>query len=100
MPRYSAFLALDNGDYREVDELIEAPDSRTAAQRLIASDVIEPGDDFPVILIVEELAISVFTCDRLGRVVTPAQHVRKEVDDERGRPPLRLLRRDDPDASG
>lgn len=100
MPRYSAFIVLDSGHYREVDEIIDAADPRLAAQRLVDADVIPPGEDFPIILIVEERAISLFTCDRLGKVVTPNQKVRQHLDDERDRPRLHLLADETPDAPG
>ncbi len=73
MPRYSAFVALGDGPghYQELEEVIEAPDPRAAAQQAIDLATIHPDDQFPVILIVEEQAISIFSRDDDGQAVTP-----------------------------
>ena len=73
MPRYSAFVALSDGPgrYQELEQTIEADDPRAAAQRAIDLAAIHPDDQFPVILIVEEEAVSVFSRDDDGRAVTP-----------------------------
>lgn len=83
MPSYSVFIALASGDYQEVDWLIDAPDPRSAAQQVIDADVIAPGDDFPLMLIVEEQHVSVFSCDREGRVATPADTINRRLDERR-----------------
>jgi len=71
--RYSAFAALSDGPghYQELEDVIEADDPRSAAQRAIDLATIHPDDQFPVILIVEEGAVSVFSRDDDGRAVTP-----------------------------
>jgi hypothetical protein len=73
MPRYSAFIALDTGPghYQELDELIEASDPRTAAQVAIELMAVHPDDEFPVILIVEEGNMAVFSRDDDGQPITP-----------------------------
>jgi hypothetical protein len=73
MPRYSAFVALSDGRgrYQELEELIEADGPRAAAQQAIDRAAIHPDDQFPVILIVEERHVSVFSRDDDGRAVTP-----------------------------
>src|SRR5215831_16678522 len=73
MPRYSAFVALSDGPgrYQELEETIEADDPRAAAQRAIDLAAIHPDDRFPVILIVEERHVSIFSRDDDGRAVTP-----------------------------
>ena len=72
MPRYSAFVALSDGPgrYQELEETIDASDPRAAAQRAIDLAAIHPDDQFPVILIVEERSISIFSRDDAGRAVT------------------------------
>ncbi len=73
MRRYSAFVALSDGPgrYQELEETIEAPDPRTAAQRAIDRAAIHLDDQFPVILIVEERNVSVFSRNDDGQAVTP-----------------------------
>ncbi len=73
MPRYSAFVALSDGPgrYQELEETIEADDLRSAAQRAIDLAAIHPDDQFPVILIVEEGRVGVFSRDDDGHAVTP-----------------------------
>ncbi len=73
MPRYSAFVALSDGPgrYQELEATIEAPDPRRAAQRAIDLAAIHPDDQFPVILIVEERNVSVFSRNDDGQAVTP-----------------------------
>jgi hypothetical protein len=73
MPRYSAFVALSDGPgrHQELEELIEAEGPRAAAQRAIDRAAIHPDDQFPVILIVEERHVSVFSRDDDGLAVTP-----------------------------
>ena len=73
MPRYSAFIALSDGPgrYQELEETIEAPDPRTAAQQAIDRAAIHPDDQFPVVLIVEERNVSVFSRNDDGQAVTP-----------------------------
>jgi hypothetical protein len=75
MPRYSAFVALSDGPgrYHELEETIEAPDPPSAAQRAIDRAAIHPDDQFPVILIVEERNVSVFSRNDSGRAVTPEE---------------------------
>jgi hypothetical protein len=75
MPRYSAFIATNDGPghYQEVEETIEATDPRAAAQRAIDLAAIHPDDEFPVILIVEEGHVAVFSRDDDGRAVTPEE---------------------------
>jgi hypothetical protein len=75
MRRYSAFVALSDGPgrYQELEEVIEAPDPRAAAQRAIDLAAIHPDDQFPVILIVEERDVSVFSRDDDGQAVTPTE---------------------------
>jgi hypothetical protein len=72
MPRYSAFITLDTGPghYQELDNVIEAADPRSAARRAIELAAIHPDDQFPVILIVEERDVSIFTRDDDGQAVT------------------------------
>jgi hypothetical protein len=72
MPRYSAFVALSDGPgrYQELEDTIEAEDPRAAAQRAIDLAAIHPDDQFPVILIVEERDVSVFSRDDAGKAVT------------------------------
>lgn len=72
MPRYSAFVALNDGPgrYQELEETIEADDPRAAAQRAIHLAAIHPDDQFPVILIVEERDVSIFSRNDDGRAVT------------------------------
>ena len=73
MPKYSAFIALDNGPghYQELDELIDAPDPRSAAQRAIELAQIHPDEEFPQLLVIEERAVSIFTTrDDQGQAVT------------------------------
>ena len=91
MPRYSAFIALDTGDYREVDDVIEAPDPQGAARQVIDSETIQARDNFPIILIVEEQAVSVFTRDRDGRIATPADTIERHIRDRQDGPKLHLL---------
>lgn len=91
MPNYSAFIALANGDYREVDWLIEAPDPQTAAQQVIDANVLDPKDDFPLVLIVEEQAVSVFTHDRQGQVASPAADIDRRLHERRDGPNLHIL---------
>ncbi len=64
MPRYSAFVALNDGlgHYQELEEVIQAADPRSA-QRAIELAAIHPDDQFPVILMVEERDVSVFSRD-------------------------------------
>jgi hypothetical protein len=73
MPRYSAFVALSDGPgrYQELEDTIEAPDPRSAAQRAIDRAAIHPDDQFPVILIVEERDVSIFSRNDDGQAVTP-----------------------------
>ncbi|TMC05440.1 MAG: hypothetical protein E6J41_22090 [Chloroflexi bacterium] len=73
MPRYSAFVALSDGPgrYQELEDTIEAPDPRMAAQQAIDRAAIHPDDQFPVILVVEERHVSVFSRDDHGQAVTP-----------------------------
>jgi hypothetical protein len=59
------------GRYQELEETIEADDPRAAAQRAIDLAAIHPDDQFPVILIVEEGHVAVFSRDDDGRAVTP-----------------------------
>jgi hypothetical protein len=75
MPRYSAFVALSDGPgrYQELEETIDAADPRSAAQRAIDLAAIHPDDQFPIILIVEERHVAVFSRDDDGRAVTPAE---------------------------
>ena len=72
MPRYSAFVALSDGPgrYQELEDTIEADDSRAAAQRAIDLAAVHPDDQFPVILIVEEGHVAVFSRDDDGQAVT------------------------------
>src|SRR5437764_14915202 len=72
MPRYSAFIALDTGPghYQELEEVIDAADPRAAAQQAIELTAIHPDDQFPVILIVEERDVSIFSRDDDGQAVT------------------------------
>ena len=72
MPRYSAFVALSDGPgrYQELEQTIEAEDPCAAAQRAIDLAAIHPDDQFPVILIVEEHDVSVFSRNDEGRAVT------------------------------
>src|SRR5215472_18790341 len=73
MPRYSAFVALSDGPgrYQELEQTIEADDPRAAAQRAIDLAAIHPDDQFPIILIVEEGQVAVFSRDDGGGAVTP-----------------------------
>lgn len=66
-------MALSDGPgrYQELEETIEAVDPRAAAQRTIDLAAIHPDDQFPVILIVEEQHVTVFSRDDDGRAVTP-----------------------------
>ncbi len=66
-------MALSDGPgrYQELEETIEADDPRAAAQRAIDLAAIHPDDQFPVILIVEEGQVAVFSRDDDGRAVTP-----------------------------
>jgi hypothetical protein len=77
MPTYSAFVALDSGPghYREIEELIDAPDSRTAAQQLIELGTIDPGDCFPLILVIEEPAAWIFIADYMGQATDEDLHL-------------------------
>src|SRR5262245_25723597 len=84
MPNYSAFIALASGDYKEIDWLIDAPDPRAAAQQVIDADVLAPSDDFPLMLIVEEKQVSVFSCDRVGQVATPTDTIDRRLRDRQG----------------
>lgn len=91
MPHYSAFIALPSGDYREVDGLIDAPDPQAAAQQVIDANLLDPKDDFPLVLVVEEQAVSVFTRDRRGRVATPAADIDRRLRERHDGPNLRIL---------
>ncbi len=73
MPRYSSFVALSDGPgrYQELEGTIDAPNPRTAAQRAIDLAAIHPDDQFPVILIVEERNVFVFSRNDDGQAVTP-----------------------------
>ena len=73
VPRSTAFIALNDGPghYQELEEPIEAADPSTAAQRAIEQSAIHPDDQVPVILIVEERHVSVFSRDDDGQAVTP-----------------------------
>lgn len=73
MPRYSAFVALDEGPgyLQELDHLIDAPDPRAAAQQAFQLAMIHPDDQFPQVLIVEEQAVSIFVRGDHGEAVTP-----------------------------
>jgi hypothetical protein len=75
MPRYSAFVATDDGPghYQEIEQVIDAPDPRSAAQQAIDVAAIDPDDQFPVILVVEEAAVSIFSRDDAGRAATPTE---------------------------
>ena len=75
MPRYSAFIALSDGPgrYQELEETIEADDPRAAAQRAIDLAAIHPDDQFPVLLIVEERDVSVFSRNDEGDAVTSTE---------------------------
>ncbi len=75
MPRYSAFVATDDGPghYQEIERLIDAPDPRSAAQQAIDLAAIHPDDQFPVILVVEEAAVSIFSRDDAGQARTPTE---------------------------
>ena len=75
MPRYSAYVSVDigPGHNQEIDELIEAPDPRAAAQRAIEIARLHPDEQFPVILVVEEEDVSIFSRDDEGRAVTPGE---------------------------
>lgn len=92
MPRYSAFIALDSGpgEYREIEDLIDAPGPRAAAELLIGSEVAPVGS-CPLILVIEERAASLFTADYLGRAITTDEDLRRTVVDERDRPQLHVL---------
>lgn len=84
MPRYAAFVALDSGlgEYREIEDLVEAPNPRAAAQQVIASDA-SPAGSRPLILVIEERAASLFTADDLDRVITTNDDLRRAVEEER-----------------
>lgn len=93
MPRYSVFIALSSGDYREVDWVIEAPNALAAAQHIIDADpinpadnraLIDPNDDFPLLLVVEERRVAIFTRDRRGHATSPAHHVARRHRDGNG----------------
>lgn len=101
MPRYCAFVALDSGpgEYREIDDLIDAPDPRAAAQQAIGTDAVETGSR-PLILVIEERAASLFTVDDLGRAVTTDEDIRRAVEEERGRPQLHVLSGSDAGPTG
>lgn len=89
MPRYGAFVALDSdsGEYREIEELIDAPGPRAAAQQVIGSGAVEPGSR-PLILIIEEPAASIFTSDDRGQAITVAEDLQRAVQGEQDRPIL------------
>lgn len=97
MPRYSVFLALDSGpgQYQELDDLVEAPDPRAAAQQLIDSGAIDLGERFPLMLIIEERAASLFTRDQRGEAVTPVEDIRRRLKDRQSTPRFRLLADDE-----
>jgi hypothetical protein len=92
MPRYAAFVALDSGagEYREIEDLVDAPDPRAAAQYVIASDA-SPAGSRPLILVIEERAAALFTADHLGRAITTDEDLRHAIEEERGRPQLHVL---------
>ena len=96
MPRYSAFVALDSGpgEYREIEELIDAPGPRAAAQQVIESAAVVPGSR-PLILMIEEPAASIFTADDRGRAITVAEDLRRAVRDDLEQPALHVLSGDD-----
>lgn len=98
MARYSAFVALDSGlgHYQELDELIDAPDPRAAAQQVIDSGAIEPAQSFPLVLIVEEHAVSIFTRDRQRHAVAPMEGIRQRLREGQDPPQLRVLTDDEP----
>jgi hypothetical protein len=99
MPTYSAFIALASGDYQEVDWLIDAPDPWAAAKQVVDADVLAPGDDFPLMLIVEEQHVSVFSCDRLGRVATPSDTIDRRLRERQG-PNFRVVAEERTDTVG
>ena len=99
MPLFSAFVALDTGDYAEVDHLIDAPDPESAARQLLESGILEPLDRFPIILVVEERAVSVFTVDRMRQIVTPDEGVRRRIREERDGRRVHILPGGDPGPS-
>jgi hypothetical protein len=92
VPQYSAFIALPSGDYREVDGLIDAPDPQAAAQAVIDADLLPKDDDFPLVMIVEEQAVSVFTRGRQGRVASPADSIERRLRERQDGPRLHILK--------
>lgn len=99
MPRYSAFVALDSGpgEYHEIEDLIEAPDPRAAAQQVIRSVAAQAGPR-PLIVIIEEVAASIFTVDHHGQAITTDEDLRRAADEERNRPQLHVIRGHEPEA--
>jgi hypothetical protein len=81
MPRYSAFVAVDDGPgrYQELEELIEAPDPRGAAQRAIELAAIHPDEEFPIVLVVEESQVATFSRDDSGLAVTPDEDFPRQL---------------------
>ncbi len=98
MPRYSAFVALDSGcgEYREIEEPIDAPNPYAAAQHVIESGAVEAWSRLPLILVIEEQAASIFTADTLGQVITTDEDLRRAVEEERDRPQLHVVRDHEP----
>jgi hypothetical protein len=97
MTRYSVFLALDSGpgQYLELDDLVEASDPRTAAQKVIDRGAMDLGEQFPLMLIIEERAASLFTRDQRGQAVTPVEDIHRQLKDRQHVPRFRLLADDE-----
>jgi hypothetical protein len=82
MPWCSAHAAIQRlhrpqhgpGHYQELEEVIDTADPRSAAQRAIELSAIHPDDQFPVILIVEERDVSIFSRDDDSLAVTSDEH--------------------------
>jgi hypothetical protein len=74
-------VAVDDGPgrYQELEELIEAPDPRTAAQQAIKLVHIHPDEEFPIVLVVEESQVAVFSRDDAGLAVTPDEDFPRQL---------------------
>ena len=68
--RYAAYLCMPDGDYHDLEEVIEADSPREAAQQAIELAGIHPDDEFPQLLVVPDEEVHTFTRDDVGRAVT------------------------------
>lgn len=67
---YAAYVCQPDGDYHDLEAVIEAISPHEAARRAFELAGIHPDDEFPQILIVQDADVHVFTRDDKGCAVT------------------------------